>query len=579
MATPSRLSCSLLAGGFALLAPRLVSACGGTFCDGNTLTPMPVDQTGEDILFVREAGEIEVHIRIQYVGEAERFAWVLPLPAVPEVSVGSEPLFAALSGQLGPVWSTSLSFEDPSDNPNGCSPGGCLDLSDGGDPPPGVVFDEIIGAFEVVVLDVDTVEAVLEFFDQNGYAYDAGAAAPVIQTYIDEGSLIVGVKLTAGASVSEIHPLVFRFASDEPCIPLRLTRVAAREDMPVRAYFLGQQRWAPSNYLHVALNPLIYDWSSPSAGDYRELLTLAVDEAGGHAFATEFAGPSSELSTFGIWRQDWTSAGLASMDAHMAIEAMRAKELIVGDAINPHVLAALREFIPVPPAWGADEELFWLDHAEHPQLIDIIEFDAPGFAAMLDERLFEPAMHAVDLLDTWPYLTRLHTTISPVEMTLDPTFHETADLPMLSERRSTSALVLSGGDWTRYEIPWSGEDEPALAQLCGERGAAWPSFDDMPRALRIEQIPSMGPAQVMVDHQAELEQWAQSTYADSACEATGSGGGSESGDEGIGGDETGPGLGPTLDSRSGCACTSGEGGGGPLALLVPLLVLVPLRRR
>ena len=40
---------------------------------------MPVDQTGEDILFVVDGAQIEVHIRIQYTGEAERFAWVVPL--------------------------------------------------------------------------------------------------------------------------------------------------------------------------------------------------------------------------------------------------------------------------------------------------------------------------------------------------------------------------------------------------------------------------------------------------------------------------------------------------------------------
>ena len=88
----------------------------------------------------------------------------------------------------------------------------------------------------------------------------------------------------------------------------------------------------------------------------------------------------------------------------MAIDALIAKDLVVinfdGDVqINPHVLVALREFLPVPMAWGADEFLFWTDHASHPQLIDMIAFDAPGFAARLDERQFDPAMHAADLLE------------------------------------------------------------------------------------------------------------------------------------------------------------------------------------
>jgi hypothetical protein len=69
----------LLAG---TLAPRLADACGGTFCDGGPQV-MPVDQTGETIVFwVDESGSephTEAHIQIQYEGDAERFAWIIPV--------------------------------------------------------------------------------------------------------------------------------------------------------------------------------------------------------------------------------------------------------------------------------------------------------------------------------------------------------------------------------------------------------------------------------------------------------------------------------------------------------------------
>src|SRR5688572_28265066 len=69
-----------------------VSACGGTFCDTGP-TSMPVDQSGENILFVMDGVSVEAHIQIQYKGDAARFAWVLPVPAVPSIDVGSQPLF------------------------------------------------------------------------------------------------------------------------------------------------------------------------------------------------------------------------------------------------------------------------------------------------------------------------------------------------------------------------------------------------------------------------------------------------------------------------------------------------------
>src|SRR5947208_13022286 len=71
---------------------RHVRACGGTFCDTGPRA-MPVDQKGENILFVISQGQVEAHIQIQYKGDAARFAWILPVPAIPELDVGSEALF------------------------------------------------------------------------------------------------------------------------------------------------------------------------------------------------------------------------------------------------------------------------------------------------------------------------------------------------------------------------------------------------------------------------------------------------------------------------------------------------------
>ncbi len=35
-----------------LLIPNSAEACGGTFCDGGVPGPIPVDQTGENVIFV-----------------------------------------------------------------------------------------------------------------------------------------------------------------------------------------------------------------------------------------------------------------------------------------------------------------------------------------------------------------------------------------------------------------------------------------------------------------------------------------------------------------------------------------------
>ena len=75
--------------------PTDARACGGTFCD-NGPQAMPVDQSGENVLFVMDGKTVEAHVQIQYEGAAERFAWIVPMPKVPDVQVGSALLFNAL---------------------------------------------------------------------------------------------------------------------------------------------------------------------------------------------------------------------------------------------------------------------------------------------------------------------------------------------------------------------------------------------------------------------------------------------------------------------------------------------------
>ena len=570
----------------ALAAPSTAHACGGTFCD-NLPEPMPVDQSGEDILFVSDGLNVEVHVRIQYTGEAERFAWVLPLQGIPEVAVGSDPLFTALSNATAPAWMSYDDYDCDEDDPDwGDDTGGIkLDAGGGtrGDGGPEVVFEEVVGAFEVVVLQGGTAAEVVDFLDANDYAQDPDAE-PILQEYLDEGFLFAAVKLAADASVEEIHPLAFRFAGDEPCVPIRLTRIAAEDDMGIRAYFLGQDRYAPSNYAHVALNPLAYPWHNPGPQSYVELLSLAVDEAGGQAFVTEYAGSTDPVNTSIIYSPQWDPSAFIGVDPVTAIDLIGAQGL----AVHPLIRALLLEFLPPPD--GVDALEFWNNIEVYADQIDPMAWDADAFAQALSERVVEPGMNAVDLLDTWPTLTRLHTTMSPGEMSVDPIFHPNPDLGVLDNPTvETRKQVLCGASDAVYHVGLGGEDYP----VCVPGAGAFPAFADMPAALRVEQIPMMGPPQVTTDNLAAIDA-AYMSYdegvecvADEGGTGTGDSGDGDSGDgDGSGdagaedGTETGPGYDLPYDVS--CGCSTPAGGGAPVAIGLGLLVLGllgPWRRR
>ncbi|MGB5221579.1 MAG: DUF2330 domain-containing protein, partial [Polyangiales bacterium] len=55
----------------------------------------PVNQAAGRIIFSKnEDGSVTAVVQIQYQGPSEEFAWVLPVPGIPEVNVSSDLAFA-----------------------------------------------------------------------------------------------------------------------------------------------------------------------------------------------------------------------------------------------------------------------------------------------------------------------------------------------------------------------------------------------------------------------------------------------------------------------------------------------------
>ena len=120
-----------------LLTPGRAEACGGTFCDGAVPGPMPVDQTGENVIFVMGGDKAEVHIQISIDPNtnAQKFAWMIPLASVPDFAVGSQPFFDQVLAGTVPTYDIVNTFEPCNLDGAGSSPteGGAATTSGGGD--------------------------------------------------------------------------------------------------------------------------------------------------------------------------------------------------------------------------------------------------------------------------------------------------------------------------------------------------------------------------------------------------------------------------------------------------------------
>lgn len=590
------LSSSLLAALIAAsvgLAPSTAEACGGTFCD-NLPQPMPIDQTGENILFVVDGPSVEAHIQINIDSqtEAEKFAWVIPVASMPEFDIGSDPLFNSLLAASVPRYSVTNTYE--------CDQGfeddggiGFIAMPDGGGASFEPELEEVVGALEVAVLANGTVEEMSQWLIDNDYAQD-DSAVPILEEYIAQGWMFAAVKLANHAGVDDIHPLVMKYDNGEPCVPLRLTRIAAQDDMEVRVFFLGDERVAPTNYKHVEVNPLKIDWLNDGE-NYKEVVTLAVDQDGadGKAFVTEFAGSSDVVNRFGIFDDGWAPdaflrAAPEDVPALLTDMGLAFCQPGICQLGHPLLLGIMRRYLPAPEEYADSEQDYWANLPELVDLIDLEAWDPVGFTEEIRERIVAPGFHAFELLDTWPYLTRLFTTISPGEMTVDPIFHPHPDLaPVPALRNAERKYLCEPEGWSVVTLPDGRE-------VYLPEDADWPQFtEEMPWEEDIEELmEGVGAPIPIVDNTETID----ALLAEYNAANTPPGmppGGTTGGEDG---DTTGePGVDFPSDGTggagqdelenvsSGCACQSGSskgvGGGIGFGLGLLLAGLITRRRR
>ncbi|MBI2377801.1 MAG: DUF2330 domain-containing protein [Deltaproteobacteria bacterium] len=271
-------------------------ACGGLFCDG----AQPVVQSGESVIFgVDEvAGEVDAIINIRYQGPPSEFAWILPLTSVPihqAVSEGS--VFATLDQVSAPRF--QLTFERDESCGNGFSKSGPAFVSIAADeslaggapiPPRVTVLDrQQVGPYESVVLESVDAEAVREWLVTNEY-FVSEQMMKLVEPYLVAGDVLMALKLHKDEEVGSIKPIWVRMKSAVACVPIRLTAIAALDDMDVTVTVLSNQgRAIPLNYLHATLNLAKIDWMN-GGSNYNDVVSQAVDEGSGNAFVTELAG-------------------------------------------------------------------------------------------------------------------------------------------------------------------------------------------------------------------------------------------------------------------------------------------------
>jgi hypothetical protein len=199
--------------------PSISLADGGLFTqlyrdiyEPNQLAMIVFDDMVEKIIF-----------QIDYEGDAEDFAWVIPVPAYPKLFSVEDEIFYELY---------QLTKITPPSN-FGCGWGGGIPvpgLEDGG---VHIWEENQVGIYQTVTLSATDPNSLIGWLNDNGYAFPSNGQE-ILDYYVQKNWFFVAMKIQAKEIVNNseyysgaIQPIGIMFFSDEIVYPLKISSLSA----------------------------------------------------------------------------------------------------------------------------------------------------------------------------------------------------------------------------------------------------------------------------------------------------------------------------------------------------------------
>ena len=508
--------------GFLVLAAVLVhpvsnaKACGGFFCSANA----PVNQAAERIIFSKNAdGTVTAVVQIQYSGPSEDFAWVLPVPGIPDIDVSSDLAFTRLQNASNPQYNLTVEVEGKCrsdervfDGQAGAGgSGGSADAGASGDAGVTILSEGNVGPYDFVVIQPDSGATdpgavAVQWLLDEGYDVvppggDQQAVSDMLGSYFTGGMNLIAFRLTKGNEAGTIRPIVMTYASERPMIPIRPTAVAADDDMGVMVWVLGPSRAITTNYKTLELNEALVDWLT-GGSNYNQVVIAAANEAGGQGFVTERAGPSSDYANTiytdfdaSSWL-DYSSNASSETPTNVLVEGANQYGFWDGfrDATEPLLPTEVDvdDFLQCPECLRSD--------------LGALSFDVTAFIATLQSTMIDPMKDTQALIGSRPYVSRLYTTLSAPEMDRDPEFDFNSDVPDVANLHNARRIIECNPSVTQFGAPWRVELEDG--RTVRGQGFSWPlttGTDGLPANERVLELDTTGEGTVVSDNTSAIK--------------------------------------------------------------------------
>ncbi|MEU6930756.1 DUF2330 domain-containing protein [Streptomyces sp. NPDC046374] len=231
-----------------LVAPAYACGCGAMIPGSGAR--IGVDRETSAVHWDERTRTERIVMRFTVRGDAEKAAWVMPVPHRADVRLGDPALFDALDRLTAPAYEDRDYFWPRSgDWPFSSGDGGSV----GAAPPTatapgvGVVGRERLGPFDVARLTATDPDALGDWLRRNGFELSDRLAGE-LRPYVERKWEYVAVRLApeqAGTPLrGALDPLRITFANDTPVYPMRLSRLA-KTPQALDLYVLSGHRMEP----------------------------------------------------------------------------------------------------------------------------------------------------------------------------------------------------------------------------------------------------------------------------------------------------------------------------------------------
>jgi len=196
-----------------------------SLADGGLFTPLDRDiyEPNQLAMIVFDDMVEKIIFQVDYEGDAEDFAWVVPVPGYPKLFPVKDEIFYELHELTKPAPSWGF----------GCGWGMLPTAPEGGDEGVHVWEENQVGIYHTTTLSASDPDSLVGWLNNNGYAFPI-EGQEILDYYVQKQWFFVAMKIQSDGIVNNseyytgaIQPMGIMFFSDEIVYPLKISALSA----------------------------------------------------------------------------------------------------------------------------------------------------------------------------------------------------------------------------------------------------------------------------------------------------------------------------------------------------------------